>query len=186
MATDPDQDILDYVDAGNQNAAIRLLMQRHGKLVYRYIRAELRNHPICDDIHSRVFIEAHRDFDKFSRRSLLRSWLYGIARHRILDARKSQQLDLAKNTPLDDIDAPVDTAPAGDMLDEARLNKALLDCLQQLADKVRAALVLHAQGMSFEEIGDVCGDKANTVQQRHTRALPVLRECIEKRTRRKV
>jgi RNA polymerase sigma-70 factor, ECF subfamily len=186
MATDPDQDILDLFDAGNQHAAIRLLMQRHGKAVYRYVRAELRSHPICDDIHSRVFIEAHRDLHRFSRRSLFRSWLYGIARHRILDARKSQQLDLAKNTPLEDIDAPVDTAPAGEQLDEARLGEALLDCLQRLADKVRAAVVLHAQGWSFEEIGELCQDKGNTVQQRHARALLALRDCIEKRTLRKV
>ena len=182
MATDPDQDILDLLDAGNRGAAIRLLMQRHGKAVYRYVRSELRNHPIADDVHSRVFIEADRDLSRFSRRSLLRSWLFGIARHRVLDARKSQQLDLSKNTSLDDIDAPVDAAPAGEMLDDARLGQALIHCLHRLADKVREAVQLRYQGMSFEEIAEMSNEKANTVQARVTRALPVLRECIEKRT----
>jgi RNA polymerase sigma-70 factor (ECF subfamily) len=182
MATDPDQDILNLLDAGNRNAAIRLLMQRHGKAVYRYIRSELHNQPISDDVHSRVFIEADRDLAHFSRRSLLRSWLFGIARHRVLDASKSQQLSLSKNTPLDDIDAPIDVAPAGELLDDARMSQALLDCLQRLADKVREAVQLRYQGLSFEEIAELFDEKPGTVQARVKRALPVLRDCIEKRT----
>jgi RNA polymerase sigma-70 factor (ECF subfamily) len=188
MPTDPDQDILDLVSAGKGEAAIKLLMQRYGKQVYRYVRAQLRSNPdLADDVHAKVFIEAHRDLERFAGRSTLRAWLFGIARHRVLDALKPPNHPSNSSIPVSELDL-ADSVPLPDQqLDDARLSKALVECLELLTLKVREAVTMKYQvGFTFEEIGKICGDRAGTVQARVKRALPALRECIEKRTAAKV
>lgn len=188
MPTDPDQDILDLLDAGKRDRAIRELMARYGKPVYRYVCFELRNASNCDDIHSRIFIEADRDLHRFARRSTLRSWLYGIARHRILDARKSRTASNARLSSLDDQEEPpVDGPTPAEMIDDARLKEALRECLEKLSEQVREAVVMNfLLGMTFEEISVVTGEKSGTVQARVARAKDTLRDCVEKRTRGRV
>lgn len=183
MPTDPDQDILDLVDQNRRTEALGLLMKRHGKAVYRYVRYKLRD-ARADDVHSKVFIQAHRDLPRFSRRGTLRAWLFAISRHRVLDELKSPRHQQA--TSLDDFDAPDGAPPAGELLDDARLVEALLACLQGLRDEVREAMMLRSLGLSFEEIGELYEKRPGTVQAQFTRAIPVLRDCIQKRTSQRV
>jgi RNA polymerase sigma-70 factor (ECF subfamily) len=183
MPTDPDQDILDLVDQDRRTEALGLLMKRHGKAAYRYVRYKLRD-ARADDVHSKVFIQAHRDLAKFSRRCTLRAWLFAIARNRVLDELKSPRNQ--QTTSLDDFDAAADAPPVGDLLDDARLVEALLACLKELREEIREALMLRSLGLSFEEIGELHEARPGTVQARYTRALPVLRACIQQRTSHRV
>jgi DNA-directed RNA polymerase specialized sigma24 family protein len=65
-------------------------------------------------------------------------------------------------------------------LDQRRRIGALEDCLRNVSAKVRAALLSRYQhNLSYEEIAESCGDKPGTLQARVTRALPVLRRCLE-------
>ncbi len=183
MPTDPDNDILELVDAKQFDAAIRLLMNRYGRPVYRYVRVQLRTIPdSADDVHSKVFIQAHRDLARFARRSTLRAWLFGIARHRVLDAIPPPNHHSLAGVPVGE-DLPDSVALPDQQLDDARLTQALASCFELLTDKVRESVVMkYQQGLTFEEIGRICGERAGTVQARVTRALPVLKDCIEKRT----
>jgi RNA polymerase sigma factor (sigma-70 family) len=180
---DPDHDIVELAHRGDHNAAIRLLMKRHGESVYRFVRTTLRNHPSADDVHSRVFIEAHRDLPRFQRRAPLRSWLYGIARHRVLDELKAIKTGDTRHLPLEGHDAPDDKASAPERIDDQRLRQALAACLDHLANEVREAIILrYQQGFTFEDMSELCKEKPGTLQARVARALPALRTCIEART----
>ncbi len=186
MAEDPDEDILQLAAAGEREAAMRLLMKRHGEPLYRYLSLELRGRGNVDDVHQRVFIEADRDLHRFARRSTLRTWLYGIAFHRVLDAVKSARR-AERTEPLDNLDVPVDEPAIDERLDDARLQEALRACLDELGEHVRHAVLLRfQQGFSYEDMARVCAEKAGTLQARVARAMPVLRACIERRTHRKV
>jgi RNA polymerase sigma factor (sigma-70 family) len=88
---DPDRDVLALVEAGDVPAALRHLMRRHGAAVYRYCREALRATALADDVHQQVFIEAFRDLPKFRGRSNVRTWLFAIARNRVLDAAKTRK-----------------------------------------------------------------------------------------------
>jgi RNA polymerase sigma factor (sigma-70 family) len=183
MPTDPDQDILELVRSGQRDQAVRLLMQRHGKFVYRFVRTMLRGRPSVDDVHSRVFIEADRDLPRFRGRSSLRSWLYSIAHHRILDELKAERTRNANFEPLRNLDVPDGSASAAERLDDAELMNAVRDCIDRLSEESRQALLLrYQQGFSFEQMSEVCDEKSGTLQARVTRALPALKACIETRT----
>src|SRR4051812_38748766 len=132
---DPDQDVIELVRAGDRGTAIRRLMQRHGDAVYRYCREVMRD-DTADDVHQKVFIEAHRDLAGFEGRSMLRAWLFGIARHRCLDAvkmrsRRNRRFGGEAPPQLEDRQA----APP-EQLDDARLRAALASCLDELDEHI--------------------------------------------------
>ena len=180
---DPDSDLLGLVAQGDMTTALRLLMQRHGVPVYRYCREALRDAALADDVHQQVFIEAYRDLPGFKQRSAVRTWLFAIARHRVLDAAKSRR---RAESHIDDDDATAVADPrpsAAESIDDARLREALLTCLDKLRDQVRTALLLRfQQGFTFEAMAEMCREKPGTLQAKVQRALPVLRTCIENRT----
>jgi RNA polymerase sigma-70 factor (ECF subfamily) len=66
-------------------------MQRHGPSVYRYCREALRDRALAEDVQQQVLIAVFRDPRKFSARSTVRTWLFAIARHRVLDAVESRR-----------------------------------------------------------------------------------------------
>jgi RNA polymerase sigma-70 factor (ECF subfamily) len=181
--TDPDSDVLGLVAIGDMTGALRRLMQRHGTHVYRYCREALRDGTLADDVHQQVFIEAFRDLTKFHGRSSVKTWLFAIARHRVLDAAKARQRAHA-HVQGDDASAVPDPRPApGDSIDDGRLRAALLACLEQLREAIRTPLLLRfQQGFTFEDMAEICREKPGTLQAKVTRALPVLRTCIEQRT----
>jgi DNA-directed RNA polymerase specialized sigma24 family protein len=90
-AADPDSDVIGLVANGDMTGALRRLMQRHGTSVFRYCREALRDRALAEDVQQQVFIAAFRDLPKFSGRSTVRTWLFAIARHRVLDAAKSRR-----------------------------------------------------------------------------------------------
>jgi RNA polymerase sigma-70 factor (ECF subfamily) len=184
---DPDHDIIALIQRGELAAALTSLMRRHGTAVYRYCREELHDRTLADDVHQQIFIQAHRDLERFAARSTLRTWLFAITRHRVLDAVKSRRRAQAHIEEDDTADMPDPTPPPGERLDEARLQQALISCLRKLGDHVRGTLALrYQQGFTFEELGAIFGEKPGTLQARVMRALPVLRACIEARTGGKV
>src|SRR5262245_14618748 len=88
---DPDGDIVELIQRGDLRSALTSLMRRHGVAVYRYCREELHDRTLADDVHQQIFIQAYRDLMRFAGRSTLRTWLFAIARHRVLDAAKSRR-----------------------------------------------------------------------------------------------
>jgi RNA polymerase sigma-70 factor, ECF subfamily len=182
-ASEDDSDVLGLVAHGDMTTAMRRLMQRHGTAVYRYCRGELRDATLADDVQQQVFIEAFRDLHTFRGHATLRTWLIGIAHHRMLDAVKSRDR-ASSHLGDDDPTTVVDPhPPPGERIDDQRLIEALLACLKKLRHEVRTALLLRfQQGLTFEDMAEVCREKPGTLQAKVSRALPILKECIEART----
>ncbi|HEY0987179.1 MAG TPA: sigma-70 family RNA polymerase sigma factor [Kofleriaceae bacterium] len=175
--------MLDLVAHGDMKGALRRLMERHGGAVYRFCREELRDATLADDVHQQVFIQVYRDLAKFHRRSTVKTWLYAIARHRVLDAAKSRRRAEAHIESDDATAVPDPRPPASERIDDDRLREALAQCFERLSDRTRTVLLLRfQQGFTFEDIAQVCDEKAGTLQAQVSRVLPVLRDCIERRT----
>ena len=181
---DPDSDVVALVANGNVTGALRLLMERHGTPVYRYCREALRDATLADDVQQQVFIEAHRDLPKFNGRSTIRTWLFAIARHRVLDAAKSRRRSQSHIEEDDATNVPDSRPSPGERIDDARLYEALVACIDELPAELRTVLLLRfQQGFTFEDMAQVCGGKAGTLQAKVTRALPILRAYIKKHTK---
>jgi len=183
MPTDPDSDVVVLVAHGDMTGALRRLMQRYGTAVYRYCREALRDATLADDVQQQVFIEVFRDLRKFGGRSTVRTWLFAIARHRVLDAAKSRRRAQSHVDGEDATRVPDPSPSPGESIDDDRLRGALQACVEALTESVRTAVLLrYQQGFSFEDMAVVCRERPGTLQAKVTRALPVLRACIEHRT----
>lgn len=169
---------------GDRQRAFDLLMSRYGDQVYRYALAMTGEAQLAEEVRQQVFVEAYRDLPRFAGRSPVRAWLLGIVRHRCLDALKATRRwglryknELSRDHELDDTEL-------GDQLDRSRTARLLADCLATLAPAAREAVVLrYQQELSYDEVAEITGDRPGTLQQRVSRALPVLRKCIEARLR---
>jgi RNA polymerase sigma-70 factor (ECF subfamily) len=176
--------VLALIDAGQVTTALCWLMRRHGAAVYRYCREAVRDAALADDVHQQIFIEVFRDLPRFEGRSSVRSWLFAIARHRVLDASKMRRRAHAHVEPTDTAAAdPPDPRPSpAEAIDEARLHEALVAGLAELAEPARTAVLLrYQQGFTFEEMADICHEKAGTLHARVARALRLLRVHVEQR-----
>lgn len=174
-----DADIAAALTAGDVQQALTLLMTRYGDRVYRYAVAMTNDLELADEIRQQVFVAAYRDLRRFEGRSRIRSWLFGIARHRCLDAAKAQRRWNRRYKQEPPSQQIADCDPDRD-IDRLQLAALVAACLQKLAPAALEAIVLRFhQELSYTEVADLVGDRAGTVQQRVARALPLLRRCID-------
>jgi RNA polymerase sigma-70 factor, ECF subfamily len=175
-----DGDIDAALVVGDTRRALSLLMERYGDEVFRYAYAMTGALDLAEEVRQRVFVEAFRDLERFTGRASIRAWLFGIARHRSLDATKAHRRwnRRYKNDAPEEPDTGDGAIERG--LDHGRLVRLLAICLGKLAPAARDAVVLRfQQELSYDEAAVVVGALPGTLQQRVTRALPVLRLCIE-------
>lgn len=168
----------------DRRAVLAELMQEHGKAVLGLCLRVTQNATIAEDVTQQVFLEAYRDLDRFEGRSSPRTWLFSIASHRCLDALRNEQRR-AKRLVADDAAADAVADPGAgplDGIDRRRLAAALDDCMALLSPDVRATVLLRFQtGLGYRELVEMLGANADTLQVRVSRALPVLKRCMERK-----
>ena len=110
--------------------------------------------------------------------------MFAIAHHRVLDAIKAHKRELAHRGPQDEVKHIADPRPsAAEKIDDERLIQALMACLNELDDEVRRAVLLrHPLEFTFEEMSTILRARPKTLEARVRRAMPLLRDCIERRT----
>lgn len=111
--------------------------------VYAYVRRRLlpRTDDV-DDVVQNVFLAALESLAGFRGTSSLRSWILGVARHKVEDHYRERLRD-AKLTPLDDQsdDAPALMPQHDQHLDRARLEDRIRQVLAGLPEAYRIALL---------------------------------------------
>lgn len=176
-----EQEALLALEQGDRKRALTVLMESYGSALYRYCRQLTADDDLAQDVHQLTFVKAYEDLGRFARRSSLRTWLYGIARHRCLDAlkekrRRERRFELVGELP--QRHDPADDAEA--QLTARDLSRALEECLGRLSPQIRAAVLLrYREDFSYPEMSGICRQRPATLQARVARALPVLRRCLE-------
>lgn len=175
-----DDEVLQLVRNGDVTTALRQIMRLHGSDVYRFCCAALRDRTLAEDVHQQVFIATFRDLPTFRGRSSVRSWLFAIARHRVVDAVRARGRALARFDDDEPGDVPDPLPLPDEAIDDRRLREALALSLAELDEHARIAVLLrYQQGFTFEEMARICGEKAGTLGARVARARPRLRARIE-------
>jgi RNA polymerase sigma factor (sigma-70 family) len=180
---DPERAALAALDRRSHEEALAVLMREYGSSVYRYCRQMVGDEDLAEEVRQMTFVQAYEGLPGFARRSSLRTWLFGIARHRCLDAAKMTHRRRKRFGSLEDApDLPEPGGSIEDRLTERSRAGALESCLRKLAPRVREAVVLRfQQGLSYPEIARLSGEKAPALQVRVARALPILRRCLEEK-----
>lgn len=182
-------DVADVVDGqirralarGDRSGALSLLMGAYGSQVYRYCH-RMVGEALADDVHQTTFVAAYESFASFRGEANVRTWLYGIARHRCLDAIRRDRRSKQREGPPETMDV---AAPESGEDDRLGARDILEKCFQLLKPQVREAVILRYQdGYSYPEMAALCAEEPSALQMRVARALPILRKCIESRSQR--
>lgn len=176
-------ELADAMARRDDRRAIALIDATYGIQLYRFVRTMVRRDELADDVYQTTLVEAFRDLRAFAGRSSVRAWLFAIARHRCLDALKAARRRDARFTSTEQLPEPADSAPAADhQLSHAELVAALERCVDELSAEVRMVLLMRfTEGFAYEDIARICRARPDAVRARVSRAMPVLRRCIERR-----
>lgn len=184
MGEAPEDEARRALEQGDRKAALTVLMRGYGDSIHRHCRSMLGPGPLADEAHQAVFVQAWRDLPRFEGRSSFRSWLFGISRHRCLDAARAYRRRNRRFVSEGGAEAADERPGAEDALGSAQsmaLARGPLDaCLDALAADARFAVLLRYQeGMRYAEIARISRARPGTVQARVTRGLDALRRCMK-------
>jgi RNA polymerase sigma factor (sigma-70 family) len=176
--------VVDALARGDRRAVLTLLMKAHGDEVLRFCLSMLQDPAAAEDARQAIFVDAYQSLEGYAGRGNLRGWLFGIARHRCLDAAKARRrwrwrFWLAADAGEREVD---EQGTPDDALDERRRAGILRRCLRALHAGTRVLVLLrYEEGLPYEEIARMSRERPATVQARVARALPLLRECVERK-----
>lgn len=180
---DPEHRARHALRRADTEGALEVLMEAYGTAVYRYCLHLLGDSELAEEVHQTTFIQAFDGLRGFLGKSTLQTWLFGIARHRCLDAakvrrRRESRFELADTVP----ERPAPSPGPDEELSARRHLDALTECLANLGPQVRDSILLRfQQGLSYVEMSRLSGEQAPTLRARVVRALPALKQCLEQK-----
>jgi RNA polymerase sigma-70 factor (ECF subfamily) len=172
-------------------AAVRLIMQRHNRRLYRVARSVLHDDAEAEDVVQETYVRAFTHLDGYRGEAQLSTWLTRIALNEALGRLRRRRITVG----LKDIDAINDQGEARVIyLRSARqdsdpeaaaargeVRRLLERAVDQLPDHFRVVFMLRdIEEMSVEETASHLGLRPETVKTRLHRARRLLREALNK------
>jgi RNA polymerase sigma-70 factor (ECF subfamily) len=157
--------------------ALRSLYRIYSSELLGFALNALGDRQAAEEIVQEVFTRAWRHADRYDpERGAVRTWLYQIARHAIIDARRRS----AARPALASRELDADEATGGPSIEQAMLGWQVASALEQLSPDHRQVIRLaHLRGMSVREIAQALGLAEGTVKSRTWYALRSLRLVLE-------
>lgn len=172
MAEPTDEELVEALQGGDQEA-IAPLFDRYYAELYSFADRMLGDPHAAADAVQETFIRLLRYGDSFQRRSSFRSWILRVVRNVCLDLAQDRRR--REETP--ELLPPKEPTPPPTGPDP-RLER-LREALDDLPPTRREALVLRRfHGLSYAEIGELCGISEGAARVRAHRALKQLTRAL--------
>jgi RNA polymerase sigma factor (sigma-70 family) len=184
---DPDESLMRSY-AGGSDTAFEQLYARHRGGTYRYLLRHTGNPATAEELHQEVWFKVVRARDAWSPQARFTTWLYTIARNRLVDHWRARRG--ARFVSLDDegVESAVEAAlmedrhEAGPLSSTLRLESGqhLVAALETIPPAQRDAFLLHVEGgLALREIATLSGASIETVKSRLRYAYGRLRTALE-------
>jgi RNA polymerase sigma-70 factor, ECF subfamily len=167
---------------GKDRKATAQFVSRYADAIYGYVNHRLAPRAdFVEDVVQDVFLAALASLASFQGTSSLRTWLLGIARHKVEDHYRRR---LRAPEPLDEESAAVliDDPLPDEAIDRERAREKAHDVLQQLPDAYRLVLLWrYWENRSVREIAEAIGKTEKAVEHVLARARARFRTLWENR-----
>ncbi|MAC80463.1 MAG: RNA polymerase [Rhodobacteraceae bacterium] len=172
-----DVELLDCIAAGDRTA-MHVLYQRHHDSLYAFIRQRSGNETTAQDITHDTMLEVWRRADRFAGKSAVRTWIFSIARNKMVDGmRKSSYLSYVDAVP----DIADDAPDACTVIAAAQDGERVRACIARLKPAQAVAIRLaFFEGMTYEQISEVEDVPVGTVKTRIFHAKQALMHCLSR------
>jgi RNA polymerase sigma-70 factor, ECF subfamily len=176
----PDLDVLRKAQRGDERA-FRIILNAYETPVYNYVLRMVGDRALAEDLSQEIFLRIYQGLPGFSLRCRFTTWLFQVAKNRVLDELRAQErkpqsaLTLDDLPPLEVVDPPPERV---EMIDGVWRAVAALN-----ADLKMALLLRDVVGLSYTEIADTLEITLATVKWRIFKAreevqLALVREGI--------
>lgn len=141
-----------------------------------YLHVQRAPHP--EDLVSEVLLQVVRDLERFDGdESSFRSWVFTIAHHRLIDARRREQRRPSDAVEAETLDRHLPSTGIEEDILDALTTEELEVLFGVLTPDQRDVLLLRiVGGMSLPEVGRALGKQHESVRALQKRALATLRK----------
>lgn len=156
--------------------SLRTLYRAYAGELLGFALNSLSDRETAEEIVQETFTRAWRNAGRYDpARGSVRTWLYGVCRHAIIDARRR-----ASVRPPSAAGDDLDEQAGGPSIEQAMLGWQVAAALARLSPEHRQVIRLsHVRGMSVREIAGALGLPEGTVKSRTWYALRSLRLVLE-------
>ena len=161
--------------------ALAIIFRRHHGTVYRFSRQMLGSSEAAEDVTQDVFVALTRNAGRFNPAvASLSTYLYGIARHLVLQRYKRSRARVEVNIDTmagEDEAAFATSSDPAEAISRAQATRELRRAILRLPVHYREVVVLcELNGLSYEEAAAIAGCPVGTVRSRLSRARQMLIE----------
>ena len=162
-------------------AALSALYKRLSRTIYAFSLRRLSEPEAAEEIVVETMYEVWKNASRFAGRSMVTTWVLGIARHKTLDRLRIRGKDIAEPMGAE-ADMVVDsTSSVYEMIAEKQRDGQVALCLEMLPDAQRECMYLvFYEDAPLAEIAELQACPENTVKTRLFHARRKMKECLEK------
>ncbi len=168
--------------AKGDTRAFEALYRRYERRLYHYLRTLVQNDSTVEELVVEVMMAVWNGAATFHAASRLSTWIFGIARHKALDAVRKSGRPIEQTVPLDDaLDHPDQHHDPSEALNQHQLGALTRAALAKLSlDHQEVLRLAFYEELSYEEIGKLVHIPVNTVKTRVYYAKQQLRRELER------
>lgn len=172
----PDGAVIRRAQRGDDQA-FAVIVHSYERLVFTYVLRIVGDRSLAEDLTQEVFLRVHQGLPRFSLRSTFTTWLFQVAKNRVLDELRARErrphgVSLADVPPPVVLDAPYEEIGTIDVLWAA---------VGALNPDLKTALLLRdVVGLSYAEIADTLEITLATVKWRIFKAREEVQAALER------
>ncbi|MCB0397961.1 MAG: sigma-70 family RNA polymerase sigma factor [Flavobacteriales bacterium] len=172
MQTVDDKEIIAlYLLPGDQERAMRLLIDKYQRRLYHHIRHMVTDHDETDDILQEVFIKVWNGLATFRQEAQLFTWLYRIATNECLSHLRKRKY---QHVPVEEVSYQLsgnDDASAAAQSGE-QIQQKLQAALTQLPEKQRLVFQMkYFDEMTYEDMSEILGTSVGALKASYHHAV---------------
>ncbi len=173
----PDSFLIEQVATGDRTA-MKALYERYSGSLQRFVRAWLADPHEAADVMQETLLEVWTGAGRYSGRSSVKSWMFGIARNKAIDRSRRAARTVSREAD-PDISDEAPTPPEG--LAAFQDAERVRACIETLSAPHRAAIHLaFYEDLTYAEIAGLESCPVGTVKTRIMHAKSLLLHCLRK------
>jgi RNA polymerase sigma-70 factor (ECF subfamily) len=173
--------LIGAVGAGDRHA-FETLYRTYNHRLHQYLRMLLRDEAQVEEVVVETMVAVWSGAKTFRGGSQVSTWIFGIARHKALDALRRMTRADRRSVSLDDLLEQADPHDGPEVAAEqeslARVTQRALAALS--AAHQEAIRLAYYEELSYEEMASVVGCPINTIKSRLFKAKQQLKQSLER------
>lgn len=175
----PDENLMLSYGQGDADA-FEVLYRRHKGPLYRYVMRQC-GPQYADELYQDIWLNVINARQAYAVKAGFRTWLYRIARNRIIDHYRRQRIRAVETAPgtLSQLTGPAQNEPEN-RLESGKRQELLMNAIQALPrDQKEAFLLKEEAGLSVREIAQTTGVTFEAAKSRLRYAFDRLKAQLE-------